>query len=174
MTVAEADHAALPDDNPHICVRCAAAGNACCRRARVFVTTGDIERIAARVGAGDFVEYVRLDRESWRGGTDGAWERIFDSAGRTRVLKRGETAGGCVFLAPGGCRLAMDVRPLVCRLYPYEYDAGTLKGVTPLLCPPEDQANHPLLLAQLGMNRDAAEIWREMLYREIGDEFGQR
>ncbi|MDR0362736.1 MAG: hypothetical protein LBJ46_08665 [Planctomycetota bacterium] len=80
--------------------------------------------------------------------------------------------GTCVFLAEDGCRLDEETRPLICRLYPLEYDDRCIKGVSPGLCSSPERDNPVLLLARLGMNRDQAESWRKTLYREIAEEFG--
>ena len=76
-----------------------------------------------------------------------------------------------MFLGEKGCRLKEDERPMVCRLYPFEYNEKTIKGVTPHHCPEPQRDNHALMLALLGMNRDRAEEWRHTLYQEILEEF---
>lgn len=157
--------------NPHlVCARCAEDGGGCCRDVRVFLTLGDVERIAARRLHSEFWEYAAPapGRSGADGGLDEVWDRTRGADGGRRVLRHAGT-GACVFLAPDGCALEMEARPLVCRLYPFEYSRETITGVNGHLCP--DGANAPLLLALLGMNRDDAERWRRQLYREILEEF---
>lgn len=171
MESGESLDAAGADD--FVCARCAVKGNTCCQRTQVFITLGDIERVSAAVGDRDFYEYAVADPESRGEGEDPVWDRIFGSDGNRRILahKGGKGRGDCLFLGERGCRLALTVRPLVCRLYPFEYDADTIKGVSAHHCPEPERNNQALMLALLGMNRDEAEEWRRMLYEEIEREF---
>ncbi len=101
---------------------------------------------------------------------DPAWGRVFGPDGRVRVIRRGE-GRECVFLTPAGCSLSLATRPLVCRLYPFDYNETAIKGVYGPLCPEPERGNGPLLLALLAMGRDEAEGWRRALYEEIRREF---
>lgn len=156
-----------------LCARCAAAGKTCCQARRVFLTLGDIERIAEASGFGDFHVSAGSDGEERRAlrERDPVFARVFDAEGKRRALCHREGTDECVFLGESGCRLALEVRPLLCRLYPYDYDAATIRGVYAHLCPEPERSSPALLLALLGMNRDAAENWRRQLYREIKEEF---
>lgn len=148
------------------CGHCALKGRTCCQGRAVFLTTGDMARIGAFApDAVPFWERRRVVREA----SDELWSRIFDAEGAVRVLRL-TAAGDCAFLGEKGCRLPMDVRPLVCRLYPYEYSESSLTGIHAHLCPWPERENAPLLLALLEMNRDLAEGWRKSLYEEIRDE----
>lgn len=151
-----------------ICLRCAATGKTCCEIAHIPVTAGDVRRIAGAVGNdGDFHEMrPPPDDVAAMAEFDALWPRIMDPTGRVRVLRH-RPGGGCRFLGPSGCVLAMEIRPLVCRLYPFDYNDKTIKGVFAPLCPYPERKNAPLLLALLGMNRDKAEEWRTSLYAEI-------
>ena len=159
-------------DEP-ICATCAAAGKTCCQSTQVFVSGGDLERIAAATGGRDFFEYAAADRDEYNPDDDPLWARIFAADGRRRVLrhKGGRGGGDCMFLGDAGCVLAENVRPMICRLYPFEYDGDAIKGVSAHFCPESIRDNAPLVLALLGMNRDTAEEWRRTLYREIVEEF---
>lgn len=153
---------------PGICARCAAGDLTCCRNTEVFLTCGDLRRIG-RVAREPFWRFVPV--MAGGPGGDALWRRVFTHPEGLRVLKHRDDRN-CVFLKEDGCGLDMETRPLICRLYPFEYDDVCVKGATPTLCPQPEQSNIPLLLALLGMNRDDAEAWRAMLYREIVEEFG--
>ena len=158
--------------SPFLCSRCAGLGRTCCQDTQVFVTLGDLRRLRAVAGEGEFVEhalpvakdYLRVFEY------DAVWSRAFGPGGRRRVLAH-LPGGDCRFLSPTGCRLPEAARPLVCRLYPFDYNEETIKGVHGHLCPHPEADNAPLLLALLAMNREKAEEWRKMLYREILEEF---
>ncbi len=154
-----------------LCARCAGMGKTCCQTAQVFVTKRDIDRIAAVVRRHDFYEIAPpADAEYLPDPeVDPVWARIFHG-GERRVLRH-DGKGDCQFLGEKGCRLAMEVRPYVCRLYPFEYTDQCLKGVYGHLCPQPERDNAPLLLALLGMNRDEAEKWRRALYEAILEEY---
>lgn len=150
-----------------LCAHCAERGRTCCQDTQIFLSAGDLERIGPREA---FWEYAAPSEENYRPDFehDAVWGRIFGADGRRRVLRH-QGGGDCHFLTATGCRLPADVRPLVCRLYPFDYNHVAIKGTYGHLCPEPD--NGPLLLAMLGMNRDLAEGWRSLLYREIAQEF---
>lgn len=158
------------DQEHPLCARCAAQGKTCCQNTEIFVTLGDVRRIAAAGHGDDFTAIApraaRVEDNAW----DAAWSRLFAADGGRRILAH-RPDGDCVFLDANGCRLPMGVRPLVCRLYPYDYNESTIKGVFGHLCPSPEGDNIPFLLAALEMNREAAEGWRKDLYREIREEF---
>lgn len=151
-----------------ICSRCSLSGRTCCQWTEIFLTKGDVERIAA-AGHNDFSEYKEIPKGIDLS-TDPVWALAFDENGSRRILLRDEN-GDCSFLRQDGCSLSMEARPLLCRLYPFEYDAEGIKGVTANMCPEPENGNAPLLLALLAMNRDEAEVWRAMFYQEIREEF---
>lgn len=159
-------------DSPSLCSRCAGLGRTCCQDTQIFVTLGDLRRLSAAAGDGEFVEYAPPACEDYLCGIeyDAAWSRIFGPDGRRRVLAH-LPGGDCRFLTRSGCSLPEPARPLVCRLYPFDYNEKTIKGVHGHLCPRPEAGNGPLLLALLAMNREKAEEWRKTLYREIREEF---
>lgn len=159
----------MRDDGPSLCDRCAASGRTCCQGTRIFLTAADAARIEAATGepAAAFCVYETPDETPAPDAAllDPAWNAILAS-GRRRILAH-RANGDCCFLTPSGCALAMETRPLLCRLYPFDYNEKTIKGVHAHLCPEPYNRNIPLLLALLGMNRDQAETWRASLYREM-------
>ncbi|MFO1076806.1 MAG: hypothetical protein U1E73_03670 [Planctomycetota bacterium] len=156
----------------HPCARCAAVQKTCCQRAEIFVTTGDVARIRKHSGSDGFYghrapvdpAYAEPDPD------DPEWpQRTVRADGMRRVLNR-RPGGDCAFLGAFGCVLPLDVRPLVCRLYPFEYTAGGIVGVASDYCPTRllAPAGQPMT-AVLGMSAVEAEGWRRQLYQEIRD-----
>lgn len=167
---------------PHPCARCASMRKTCCQRAEILVTAGDVARIARRTGRAEFVEnrapadpeYLEHDAD------DPDWRRLtVRSDGARRVLKRRES-GDCVFLGAEGCTLGTEVRPLVCRLYPWAYTEAGLTGEDSEYCPVEalravgKDGRGTTMLTILKMDRVDAERWRRRLYEELrtGEESG--
>lgn len=148
------------------CARHAQLGKTCCQVCEVLVTEGDRRRIAAHAHVTDFWEYRPpndpgyLDQDD-----DPNWLKwAFRSDGTRPVLKRSEA--GCTFLGQAGCRLPMDVRPLICRLYPYTYTEHGIDGVLDE-CPAEVIPPGQTILEVLDMNRQAADQWHALLYAEL-------
>jgi len=140
----------------------------CCQTAEIFVTPGDVSRIESHSGRDDFHEYRLPENPIYRpDGSDPPWdEGAFEPDGTRRVLKR-QANGDCTFLGAEGCILPLEVRPLICRIYPYDYDAT---GMLPELargCPVELVRPGKGLIDELGMNLQDAERWRKQLYDEI-------
>jgi len=157
----------LPDPEP-LCARCARHRTTCCQTSEIYVTPGDVERIAVRVGRDDFyLDEAPANADYLDQGDDPAWrEYVFGPDGRRRVLRR-EPGGNCIFLGPHGCTLPLEVRPLVCRLYPYLYnESGFLEGLD-ARCPVELLLPGEGLIEALGMSLEQARPWHHQLYREI-------
>lgn len=151
-----------------LCVRCAQTQRTCCQICEIYITPGDLERIAAYTGESDFYEYRRpANLEYLDQSDDPLWAAcVFRPDGTRRVLRRSESEG-CLFLGTGGCRLPLEVRPLVCRLYPFEYTEQGLQSVNGTMCPIQLLAPGETLLQSLGMDAETAEEWRRRLYAEI-------
>ncbi len=159
------------DTTEHFCAKCGRLGQTCCQRTQIFLTRGDVARLKA-AGADDIAEYAVPFDSSYTesAALDPVWGRIFGPDGRRRVIRH-QAGGDCIFLGEKGCRFDVNTRPLVCRLYPFDYNQNAIKGVDAYYCPKPEADNEPLLLALLGMNRDEAEGWRKQLYAEIVEEF---
>lgn len=127
-----------------------------------------MERIAAETGRDGFFEHMRVAERQIPGAEthDALWREILAAPDGCRVVRR-DDAGNCFFLGDGGCTLSERARPLLCRLYPFDYTAQTIKGVYGPLCPEPERDNPPMLLALLSMNREQAESWRRQLYLEL-------
>ena len=157
----------------HPCAQCASLQKTCCQRAEILVTDGDIHRIAAHTtaAAADFVEFrAPADPAYLEPDDDTNWLRYtVEPDGTRRVLRRRE-GGDCTFLGEAGCVLPLEVRPLVCRLYPYSYTERGIDGYdddycpTALLAPPGSGLT---MLTVLGMRIDDGRRWHTMLYAEL-------
>jgi Fe-S-cluster containining protein len=151
-----------------LCVRCARHRKTCCQTSEVYATPGDVQRITEYTGKEDFTEFrapanvLYLDQDD-----DPLWrDRVFREDHTRRVLKREEN-GDCTFLGEAGCVLPYEIRPLICRLYPYEY---TEEGIADDLadgCPLELLPPGQGLIEALDMNIENARRWHRMLYEEI-------
>ncbi|MBK8976226.1 MAG: YkgJ family cysteine cluster protein [Planctomycetes bacterium] len=161
--------------DPHPCARCAQIQRTCCQRAEILLTGGDVARIRAHSGRADFDErrvpldpaYLEHDPDDpeWLGLTVGR-------DGRRRMLVR-RAEGDCTFLGAQGCVLPTEVRPLVCRLYPWSYTAGGLATESADYCPPVLlRFAGDSMLDVLDMQRADAERWRARLYDELRDDRG--
>jgi Fe-S-cluster containining protein len=151
-----------------LCARCARLGKTCCQTCEIYVTPGDVARIEAFTGQTGFYEFrvpdnpVYLDQDD-----DPEWVAcVFRPDSSRRVLKR-KADGDCVFLGPKGCQLPLEVRPLVCRLYPINYTARGLEPELAKGCPVQLLPPGVGLLEALNMNRAQAEVWHRQLYAEI-------
>lgn len=154
-----------------LCVRCARHTRTCCQRSEVYVTPGDVERIAAHTGRGEFYEFrAPGNPEYLPQDDDPAWrDQAFRPDGTRRVLRR-EANGDCTFLGSKGCTLPLEVRPLVCRLYPFEYTEAGLTDELASGCPLELLRPGEQLLTALDMHRSDGERWRQQLYAELRSE----
>ncbi len=155
-------------ETEHFCARCAKYMRNCCQTPDVYVTPGDVARIAFAAGVRDFFEWKVSDDPVYQDQDDDPFwrENVLGVNGSRRVLRH-TADGDCCFLGPNGCQLALDTRPLVCRLYPFDY---TEKGISKTLasgCPTELLASGEDLLAAIGMNHEDAQRWHRQLYQEI-------
>lgn len=142
----------------------------CCQRAEILVTSGDVARIRAHTQLKDFWELrapadpAYLDDDA----DDPNWKRgTVRPDGLRRVLKR-RTDGDCGFLGANGCILPEDVRPIVCRLYPWTYNERGLTEEDSEYCPVGTLApNGGSMLKVLAMDPSRGEAWRAQLYDEL-------
>ena len=152
----------------NVCSRCAQSGKTCCQETDIYLTVGDIKRIAGYIARLDFYEYRRpLDPLYLDQNDDPDWGRqTIRSDGTRRVLKQKE-GRDCLFLQENGCLLATAVRPLVCRLHPYTYTRGGLAGILDQRCLAARQQSLEMLPAEFGMSYVQAQAWHLQLYNEI-------
>lgn len=152
-----------------LCARCARHTTTCCQDSDVYITPGDVARIAAHLGRTDFYEFRQpSDPVYMQQDDDPIWPvLVYKNADGTRRLLKRRTNGDCQFLGEQGCQLPADVRPLLCRLYPYDFNE---RGIVPTLakgCPLELLAPGQSLLQELRMNYNDAEAWHRQLYAEL-------
>jgi Fe-S-cluster containining protein len=140
----------------------------CCQTSEVYATPGDVERISSSTGRRDFTEFrVPVNSEYADQGDDSAWsEHVFREDGSRRVLKR-QPGGDCTFLGPQGCVLPLETRPLICRLYPYDYSEQGIHDELAPGCPLELLRPGLRLLEELDIKLEDARRWHKQLYAEI-------
>jgi uncharacterized protein len=151
-----------------LCARCAGQGKTCCQWSQVYTTLGDMGRIRRHTALTGFIEFARpTNPEYVDQSNDPVWQaHVFRRDGTRRILKK-LPSGDCVFLGPAGCRLSLEVRPLVCRLYPFSYTAA---GIGPELetgCPTSLLDPAESLIDALHMSLVKALEWHRILYEEI-------
>jgi Fe-S-cluster containining protein len=159
----------------HPCARCAQMQRTCCQTTEILLTAGDVARIRAHTGREDFAErrvpgdptYLEHDP------ADPEWLSLtVGRDGRRRMLQKRD-GGDCTFLGAAGCVLPTEVRPLVCRLYPWSYTHAGLAGEDSGYCPTVlRRFVGDTMLEVLEMRRADAERWHAQLYAELGDERG--
>ncbi len=154
-----------------LCARCAKHYSTCCQKTDIFVTLGDVRRIAHASSASNFTEYRAPEDASYdQTIEDPFWQQhVFQSDGTRRVLRQQQN-GDCYFLGPQGCTLDANVRPLICRLYPFDYTVDGIKARPAGGCPVELLRPQQQLLQVLGMDRDQAERHRAQLYAELPEQ----
>ena len=127
-----------------VCARCPRAlGHSCCEvgpgEALATLTRADAARIAAHTGLSlrRFTEEEGLDEEAASAyeASRPLFRGYFRRAPVRLTLQQRPQAGGrsaCVFHRAGsGCALPEDVRPIACRLYPFERFADGSWGAMP-------------------------------------------
>ncbi len=157
-----------------LCIRCARHTQTCCQRSEIYATPGDVQRIGHHTGHADFFEFRAPNNPEYLDQDDDPmWrEQVFRPDNTRRVLKR-EPNGDCTFLGTHGCSLPLEVRPLVCRLYPYDYTAAGLTAELSEGCPLELLRPGLGLIDALEMKPADAQRWHRQLYVEIQMETGE-
>lgn len=143
----------------------------CCQTAEVYVTRGDVRRIEEHTIANGFYEFRRPENAEYaEQDDDPVWrDNVFRPDGTRRVLRK-QANGDCTFLGPAGCTLPLEVRPLICRLYPFDYTAEGLLDELAEGCPLELLPPGQGLIEALAMNRTEAQRWHAQLYAEVHQE----
>jgi Fe-S-cluster containining protein len=154
-----------------LCARCSTLGRTCCQTTEIYVTVGDVRRIAAWVGNRDFYEYRGTQDPSYLDQSDDPpWaSKVFRPDGTRRILRR-DSRSDCLFLGPHGCVLPLEIRPLICRLHPYQYTAAGLLGELAPGCPLALLPGGRTLEQELNLSRRTAGEWHRLLYAEIDKE----
>jgi len=152
-----------------LCARCARHTTTCCQKTEIYVTPADVERIAAHAGQQDFYEVRPPDDPIYlQQDDDPIWPQlVYKKPDGTRRVLRQQSNGDCVFLGEQGCTLTTAARPLICRLFPFDFNE---QGIVPNLargCPVELLSEGQPLLHALDMHYDDAERVRRQLYQEL-------
>jgi uncharacterized protein len=152
----------------HICARCARHQKTCCQTREIYATPGDVERIRAHTGRTEFYAFrVPENPDYLDQDDDPAWrDNVFRADNSRRTLDR-QPNGDCTFLGPVGCTLPTEVRPIICRIYPYDYDERGIAADLAEGCPTQLLHAGEGLLQALDMHLADAERWRRQLYAEI-------
>ncbi len=168
-------HDGIDDAHEFLCARCARRQETCCQRTDIVLTDGDIERVAAFTGRRDFVEFRSAGKPEYLDQDDDPlWrDATFLPDGTRRVVKHRES-GDCTFLGSAGCVLPYETRPLICRLYPFEYNEAGVMEELATGCPRHLLADGVELADALTMNRTDAERWHKQLYSELGSDLATR
>lgn len=167
VSLPTAEHAS----NEFLCVRCSRHMKTCCQTSEVYTSPGDVRRITEFTGQSNFTEYRAADDPVYlEQDDDPVWrDNVFRADGTRRVLKR-RPGGDCTFLGEHGCVLPLETRPLICRIYPYDYTADGLRDRLAKGCPTELLAQGQPLLEALDIKRTDAERWHKQLYEEVRGE----
>ncbi|MGC1377815.1 MAG: hypothetical protein WA821_16400 [Anaerolineales bacterium] len=111
------------------CSECSKLQPTCCENTEICVTNGDIKRIAVYIGRNDFYHLMPVAEEmkyfyenpfNITKGSEIYIKCLFDEDGRRNILKK--NGNRCGFLTPVGCELPLNVRPIICRLHPYNWN----------------------------------------------------
>jgi uncharacterized protein len=147
----------------------------CCQTADIYTTLGDVRRIEEFTGQSGFTEFRGPSNPDYADQDDDPiWrDNVFRADGTRRVMKKKDN-GDCTFLGSAGCVLPLEIRPLICRIYPFDYNAeGILSELSPG-CPTELLRPGQTLIEALDMKLADAERWHRQLYAELPREDLQR
>lgn len=158
----------LLNTSEFLCARCARHMRTCCQTREIYCTPGDVRRIGEHTGRDDhFAFRVPDDPDYLDQDDDPTWrDYVFRDDDARRVLHRRDD-GDCTFLGDRGCVLPLDVRPLVCRIYPYDYTEAGIRDELADGCPLELLQPGQTLIEALDMDRHQAVEWHRQLYAEI-------
>jgi hypothetical protein len=152
-----------------ICEQCAISGKSCCQGTQICLTSGDVRRISQFLTADSFSTIEKADAGYTDPGDDPGWIALtIRPDGTRRVMKRTGNQS-CIMLGELGCRLPMHVRPLVCRLHPYEFTEAGISGIDQS-CLIAKESDWTGVMQQLGMAMDDACQWHRLLYCELHGE----
>lgn len=163
-----------------LCERCKHVQKTCCQESpKVTLTLGDVARIRAATGREDFFELAHYPDLSFMAAFDydPHWRAYTVLPGNLIRQLRMDDSGACTLLRPGGCSLKSETRPLLCRLYPYNYNEFGMIGLyaaEELWCPVRLLEEGENLTGVLGMSLEKANQTRLRLYEELRAELAAR
>jgi Fe-S-cluster containining protein len=157
----------------HPCAECSQTEGSCCETAQVYITREDAARVEKYLGHSDFYVYEKADEAFETCPEEPLWPSYVTRAdGTRRVLRRKENKH-CSLLGEHGCSLPSEVRPLICRLYPYEYTKEKIVGMC-RSCPVSRKYEGIIPLVELDMDPVSAERLRVQLYEQVFAEMAER
>ena len=151
-----------------LCAVCSIQQKTCCQERDIYLTPGDVKRIKEYIKNEGFYEFrIPADPSYLDMDDDPLWKKcVFRPDKSRRVLKQSRFKN-CIFLSANGCILTIEERPLICRLHPYDYNAGGLCNTLIPECPIHLIEPGTTLEEAIGLNPDQASTWHQMLYSEI-------
>lgn len=155
------------------CVKCAGVTGSCCRNRQIVLTKFDVERIKKTTGKSDFYRYEIPEPDYADQDDDPVWNVITANEDGTRRVMNKKADGGCYFLTGRGCLMQLESRPLICRLYPYEYNETSLSRID-FDCPISVLPDPNVVLREMDMPAEKAEQWRRLLYHELVIEHAEK
>lgn len=143
-------------------------GKTCCQQTDIYVTVNDVIRIGAFTARVDFFEFRPPGDPAYLStGEDPPWQQyVFRLDGTRRVLKQ-QPSGDCFFLTEIGCSLELEVRPLICRLYPLTYTVYGVHAEPDERCPVNRYSGGMPVLVAFGMSMQTVLRWHSDLYNEM-------
>ncbi len=161
--------AAVSSDQSRLCLECARLGQTCCQGHDIYITRGDCLRIFNFLQHKQFYEYRACSNPAYAEQNDDLiWQKyVFRADGSRRVLRRKEN-GDCLLLSSSGCALPLNLRPLVCRLFPHNYSAGGISAEWDSDCPAATMTAAAVMESEIaGISQCDAVMWHQMLYNEV-------
>lgn len=161
-----------------VCAQCAGRQKTCCERPdiQIALTPGDIQRLRDHCGHAEFFErkavepefrshYVNPENHS---SNDALYvKHLFDEQGRRPVLLK-QADLSCLFVTPTGCSLPHSIKPLLCRIYPFDWNDQLDLWLDSAYCPPELFASEADLIARISEGEAETRELIRLFYREIG------
>ena len=128
----------------------------------------DVRRIAVFTSRIDFFEYrPPADPAYLAGDIDPQWQHhVFRLDGTRRLLMQ-QSSGDCIFLTRRGCQMSLEVRPLVCRLYPLTYTGAGIESEPDKRCPVQRFCLGQTIGEAFGISMQQALSWHTDLYLEM-------
>jgi uncharacterized protein len=170
---------ALPSDVSYrlrmsLCNQCHTIQKTCCQAGpgTIPLTPGDYGRIGSHHH--DFAElaepagYLRIrlanpfDHDI----------RLLQNFGDARILSiRAHDNGDCHFLSANGCTLAPEIRPLYCRIFPWDFAWGEITGLLFTDCPVSVLEKVHALPELVGVPYHDASAWAASFYQELQEPY---
>jgi len=158
-----------------ICSNCASLQKTCCQGSDIILTDNDIKRIAPleitekiAVKIGGFYERRFPADYDYGQDEDPNWDSYTLDSDRKMQLMKKNQHGNCVFLGDAGCKLELEMRPVICRIYPFYYNEEKILELDPYKCPSGIVINDDRWLREnLGVDKTMADQWRAQFYKEL-------